>query len=257
MSSRYVIGTTLALLWLLVGVVYVWAAWLQKDRVNLSASAGGQYPYLVCADAIAKEGSSKIFGDRNRMPLYPALLSSVHDDNWDAFVDKSAWFAIASSVVVLIGVGILSYLTLSVWLASALTLATVVCVFIYNASFVQAELTYYGLLFASWLLLCRVLLRPHPGWAVLSGVAVGLTYLTKGAALPIIPAFLVPMGLKIVALAWARRRSFVEHAHLPERPRPMTALVSAFAVVLAFLIVVYPYIRDNKARSMRGASAAK
>ncbi len=101
MPPRYIIGMLLAVFWLLTGAAYVWGGWQQKERLNLSATAGGQYPYLTYAKRIADTGLTESYGDRNRMPLYPLLLSLVGEEDWDTFVERSAWFAIASSVAVL------------------------------------------------------------------------------------------------------------------------------------------------------------
>jgi tetratricopeptide (TPR) repeat protein len=182
------------------------------------------------------------------MPLYPAVLSLVFDEDWDAFVDASAWFAILSSVAVLVGIGAVAYATLPVWPATALTLSAVVCVFIYKASFVQAELLYYGLLFACWLIFCRLLRRPDLRWAAAGGVLCGLTYLVKASGAAILAAFGVAALVKAMALA--RRAARTSQA---DGPRGTDAqwrrvLISAVVVILGFSAVAYTYLGNNKER---------
>ena len=98
MSTR-ALRIALILFWVGAAATYVGIAAKQKQNLNLSATAGGQYPYLINAQRMAKEGVTQYLGDRNRMPLYPALLSAVYVEDWDTFVRRSAWFAIVSSML--------------------------------------------------------------------------------------------------------------------------------------------------------------
>lgn len=238
----------LTLFWLAAGSIYVWAALQQKERVNLSPTAGGQYAYLRYSQGVAEEGVTRHFGDRNRMPLYPALLALTYHEDWDTFVDRSAWFAIVSSLAVLAGVGLLAYRVLPIWPATAFTLMAGVTVFIHKASFVQAELLYYGLLLASWLLLCRVIRRPDPAWAAGAGVVLALTYLTKASALATLVAFVTIQIIYAVVLALRKGTPQVDTPPQPSRAGARRALVAAVIVSAVFLAVVYPYISNSKSR---------
>lgn len=173
-----------------VGLGYLITSVRQRDALNLSATAGGQYPYLVYAWQMAREGWWGHFGDRNRMPLFPAMLSLVYVDDWDAFVRRSANFAIASSVVVLLLIAVAARRFLSTLATGVFVCVLAVTVFARYASFVQAELLFYGLFFISWLLLCRELRRPTLVGAALAGGVLGLCYLSKASALPMLIAFL-------------------------------------------------------------------
>lgn len=248
MRSRPKPVVWLTLFWLIVGGVYVWAAWQQKERVNLSAAAGGQYPYLVYAQGMAEEGVTQYFGDRNRLPLYPALLSPAYDGDWDRFVERSAWFAIASSLVILAGIGGLSYATLPGWSATALTLAAAVCVFIPKSSFVQAELLYYGLLLASWLLLSRLIRQPRVRLAIPTGVLLALTYLTKASGAAALIAFIAAAAVQAITLMIRPQREPTDdrNVDMPVRWRDVT--LSAAIVVVVFGAIAYPYLSNNKAR---------
>ena len=248
MSARRLGWIVLVCFWLIVGMGYVWAASQQKQRINLSAAAGGQYPYLAYARQVAETGVTRHFGDRNRMPLYPSLLALVHDEDWDIFVAGSAWFAIFSSLVILVGIGGLAYGNLPPWPATALTLTAVVAVFIYKASFVQAELLYYGLLLASWLLLCRVIRRPGAWWALPAGVLLGFTYLTKASGAATLVAYIAAVGVQAVVLAWPAKTPAGKSLTHPVSPRARDVLLSGVIVVVAFLVVAYPYLSNNQAR---------
>ncbi len=238
----------LAVFWFVVATVYVAAAVQQKNRINISAAAGGQYPYLIYAQGMATEGVTRYFGDRNRMPVVPALLTLVYHSNWDTFFGRACWLAIGSSVVVLTGIGLLAYRSLPVWPATALTLSAVVCVFIQKASFVGAELPYYGLLFASWLLLCRLIRRPDGRWAAAGGALLGLTYLTKASALATGVTFLGAMIVYAVVLALRPRNSEVAPCAGMERPDPKQIVIHAAIATFFFLMIIWPYIASNHDR---------
>ncbi len=248
MSARRLGCIALVCFWLIVGMGYVWAAGRQKQRINLSAAAGGQYPYLVYTRQVAEAGVTRHFGDRNRMPLYPSLLALAYDEDWDTFVARSAWFAIVSSLVILVGIGGLAYRSLPPWPATALTLTAVIAVFIQKASFVQAELLYYGLLLASWLLLCRVIRRPGAWWALPAGVLLGLTHLTKASGAATLVAFVAAVGVHCVVLAWQVKRPAVRDLEGPVSPKARDVLLSGVIVVVTFLAVTYPYLSNNQAR---------
>jgi len=238
----------LALFWLVMAAFYFWAGARQKESVNLSATAGGQYPYLVYAKGIAGEGVTRYFGDRNRMPLYPALLATVYAQDWDTFVDRSAWFAILSSALVWAGIGCICYATLPVWPATLILLSGVVCVFLPNASFVQAELTYYGLLLATWLMLGRLIQRPQGWWAAGAGLAVALNYLTKTSGVAILAPFLVATCARAAAQWRSTKAAKSTESVPPRRSRPASWLLSGVIVTAVYLFVSFPYLANNKER---------
>ena len=241
-------AVVLIALWIVVGSIYVWAAWQQKQRVNLSAAAGGQMPYLVYAQGVAGDGLANHFGDRNRMPLIPSLLSFIYHENWDTFVSRAAWFAIVSSGLILIGIGFLAYRHLPPWPATVLTLTATFCVFLPKASFVQAELAYYGLLFAAWLLMCRLLRRTSAWQAIVAGVAVGAAFLAKASAFGALIAYFATAFLQ-AAYQFLRPARVIASAteHHPPSTGGKT-LRDAGLVVIGFLFVTYPYLAANKSR---------
>ena len=282
-KSRLVLA--LSMFWLAIGAIYLWASVRQMDALNLSPAAGGQYPYLACAQRMAEEGVTHYLGDRNRMPLYSAVLSLCYTGDWDSFVDRSKWFAIISSMVLLAGVGAVAYRYLSVASATALTLAAAWCVFLPKASFVQAELAYYVLLLAAWLACCGTLHRPTTLRALLAGVLLGVAYLTKASALPALAVFMLVLAVWAVLSHYGRSgasryESGNAAGSLPSespsgtsdaRTPPTSDTVEdaldrgdsdiragAFRSVrwwraaalsaLTFLVVVFPYLRDNHAR---------
>lgn len=231
------------LFWIGAGSLYLWAAAERKECLNLSAAAGGQMPYLLYARGMAEQGVTHYFGDRNRMPLYPATLAWLDPGNWESFVERSVWCTIIISAVVLLGVGVAAYCLLPGGAATVLLLAAAFCTFVRQASFVQPELLYYGLFFALWLTLCRVLRRPDPRWAALAGLLAGLAYLTKASALPALLAYAV-VALGQVGLAFRRQRA-APNAH---QPRPRAVALSLLIVLALFAVLVYPYVSASNTR---------
>jgi len=238
----------LVVFWVLAGSLYISATVRQKSHLNLSATAGGQYPYLTYARGIAETGLLNHVGDRNRMPLYPALLSIVYDSDWDRFAQKATWMGITLSVAVLVGIGVLAHVVLPRLPATALTLAVAFGVFLDKASFVQAEHLFYGLFFLSWWLAVGLLKKPGFVRGAATGVTLALSYLTKASALPLLVSLIVFLVIKI-AVPLSRKSVAPEGEPISEHIRPRTKpLLSAIAVLVCFVIVVFPYIRENKAR---------
>ena len=244
--SRLGLGMLL-LLWVLMAVWYVQTARHQNSVLNLSATAGGQYPYLVYASGLARNGQAPYLGDRNRMPLLPAMLSVFHDDDWETFVERAAWFSIVLSVLILIGIGGLAYASLPAWSATAFTIVAMSTVFIYKASFVQVELLYYGLLLVSWVLLCRVILRPSIAWAAAAGATLGLTFLAKASGAATLSAFLAASVVHLVLIIRPRRVTGENPAD-GTGGRGTDVLLSTVVVVFVSAAIAYPYLNHNRTR---------
>jgi len=235
-----------ALLVVLLGAVlcgYVYAGFRQREYLNRSATAGGQHPYLRDAERMAVDGGAAWFGDHNRMPLVPALVSLAYVPQWTRFFDRATLVAIASGVVLLVLVAVVCFATLPRAPATFVTLLGTVCVFMPKASFVQAELAYYALFFAAWAVMCRVIVRPDWRWSGLAGVLCGLAFWAKASAWPLMLAFAVTMIVRS-ALAMRRRKRGTEgRAAEQELSGPASV---ALVAVIAFLLIAGPYLRECK-----------
>jgi cytochrome c-type biogenesis protein CcmH/NrfG len=237
-----------AVMYLLAVAAYLFCAVRQKSALNLNATAGGQFPYLAYAKGVAEEGVTSFVGDRNRMPLVPTLLSLVYQEDWDAFVARSAWFSIFMSLLVLVGVGIVAHAVLPKWPAAVLMISTAFAVFLEQASFVQAELVFYGFFFLSWWLFVRVLRSASIRWAIAAGICAALAYLTKASALPLLASFVLFMLVRVIVSWSAAPEGDAESGKPTMPPGPGRVLCSLFVVLVCFVVVVYPYISENKAR---------
>ena len=146
-------------------------------------------------------------------------------------------------------VGSVAYALLPTLSATAFTLAAVVCVFIDKASFVQAELVYYGLFFIAWIAMCRVIQRPRPGWAALAGLAAGMAYYAKASALLLIGVFgLVMLVRTLVDLAARRKAAKSSSTDGGQTGRPARTAATATLAIAVFFLVIAPYLLDNQER---------
>jgi len=241
---RFRIQTLLLLMFLGVTLGgYVYAGLRQKAHLNRSATAGGQHPYLQNAERMAIEGGKAYFGDRNRMPLIPALVSIVYVSEWTRFVDRAALVALVSGTVLLVLVGAVCFATLPRLPALFVTLLAAVCVFLPKASFVQAELAYYTLLFTAWVVMCRVIHRPDWRWSAVAGAACGLAFWAKASAWPLMLAFVLVMTLRSgLTLRRGKRRRDAKPGDEGLAGPASVAMVG----VIAFLLITGPYLRDTK-----------
>ncbi len=237
-------GLTCAFL-LLIACVFAYGAWRQSVELNLSETAGGQSPYFSEATRIANEGVANYFGDRNRMPGVPALLSLFHSENTTTYFSRSKSVAILSSIVALIG---LSWLFLRRLPGAPAVLAiaiTAFAVFLPKASFVQAELLYYALFFATWLFMCQLLYRPNIRTALIVGLMAGLSYWVKASAPPLVVAFIFA---SLIAAFFRRKGTDSTIAERKQYPSSRDTIISAVLVAITFIAVISPYLLDNKER---------
>jgi cytochrome c-type biogenesis protein CcmH/NrfG len=225
----------------LIGGLYLLGAYLQSQRLNLSEAAGGQYPYLVYAKAMAEQGWLAHFGDRNRMPAIPAVVSFANSDDWSAFFLQAKWIAVGSSLALLGLVAAVGHAKLRASSATLFLAAAALLVFWPKSSFVQAELAFYAFFLLTWVLLAD-LLRRGSGWlAGLAGAVAGLTFLIKSSVLPLLAAYLAAALLQTV-----RRGRGCDHAGAQEDPPGKRAGIRALArvvlVAAVFLLITAPYL---------------
>lgn len=245
-------------------------------------------PYLEYAARVAEEGLFGHLGDRNRMPVVPVLTSLVYDradssgstaseQRWGiGFVDRAAWLSLALSLAALFGMAAVAFRSLPTWPAVAFALVVAFGIFLPQASFVQAELPYYGLFFCGWWMMCRTVQRPAPLMAAGTGALLGVAYLTKASALPAIFLFAAVLLIRALVLLVQRLRGTESSEDLmsepsgrgtapgadakpdgkpvPEGPNDRarrfavagcTALCAVVAM-LTFLLVTGAYLRNNR-----------
>jgi hypothetical protein len=218
-------------------LLYAWGALRQADHVNTDPKRSDQGAYLRIVERMHATGY-RYLGDRNRMPLYPAIQALVAAPE----ADPEDVFARAKRVNILLSTLILIALVpiLRAWLPWLQTLVvllvTAFTVFLFKAGWVQAELLFYFLSFTVWLALIRLLLEPSWRLGLLAGVLAGLAYLTKASVLPTMVLWTLWSGLVVAR----------ELSRTSERARGLQRLASTGAALLMALVVVFPYLADNK-----------
>lgn len=235
------IQLSLATVVLVLGWAYVSGATRQGRVVNTTIENTDQASYLEYAANLYHNGASYI-GNRNQMPVYPFLQSLVYDPQLsiDASFERGKAFNVALSVVLLLGLGVLLWRSFPALQAAALLLVSAFTVFVFRAAYVQVELLYYVLTLGTFLLLCRMLVSPSWQLALVTGLAVAVTHLTKAGVLPALLLFAVIGMARVAWLALRARADAVGDSgpgsRLAMRETGMVVLVAA-----VFVTIISPY----------------
>lgn len=229
----------------LAGVVFFQLSSSHSQEINQSPDFSDQQSYLFIAEEMVRTGY-QYKGDRNRTPLYPYLLTLVYDKSMDtsAFFLKAKNFSIFLSIGTLALIFIISLKFLPLWHASVLTLINAIGVYVYKAGYVQPELLFYALNFASFILMCLMLIKPRVLTGILTGLVLAIAYLTKASILPGLLLFLVIYFFQIAYQVYMRFMS--QEVNNPAAPQLTTRLSSIILLVITFLALLFPYIRENK-----------
>jgi hypothetical protein len=238
----------------LLGLVafYYAGATAHSRALNLARGRADQSGYLWDAVAIyhARHGGPDILiGERNRMPVYPWLLSWLYDPAMspDDFFEVGKRWNIRLSLVLLLALWLVVRRYLPGLPAATLVLVITFGWFIFKAGYAQTELLYYFVFFLTFLACFRLLTSDKPrrtlGLAMLGGTLAAIAHLTKAAVLPLVGVFLLVLGVRAMAplIAW--------WSGAAEKPSGRTVAVRGAAVVLfaiCFLGVLAPYLVNSK-----------
>jgi hypothetical protein len=240
MKSTYLIPVITALF------IYLWGTHQQAYKVNTNLHSTDQSAYMNYAKGISQK-NFKYIGSRNRMPVYPALMSFFHKDDMP---DKE-FFEIGKKVntVISILVLIIFFYILRIYSSpfDALTavLVTAFTVFAYKAPYFQAEILFYGIMMTLFALISSLLSKPRVSIACLTGLVGGIAHLTKASVIPAL--FLCLVSLAIMVLISLYKKLFLKE----ESPAPFwnnikSPVLCIFIIITVFLITVFPYIRNSK-----------
>ena len=212
--------------------------------LNTNINSYNQSAYVRYARRL-RESNYAFPGDRNRMPLYPALQSLLYREDMpdETLFLRGKYANVGLSIVLLLAITALLVRILPRAHVLNLGLVLAFFVFLFKAPYFQSELLFYFLNLCSFLLMCGLLRQPDWRRAVLTGTVLGLGHLTKASVLPGLVLFAAASLLKAAHGLWQRRRVAVksDDASLPAR-----LAGGAFLVVLVFLGVIYPYLRTSK-----------
>lgn len=223
---------TVALIVLVILAVYAFESHTRSEEKPTPLLLGDQGAYLAYARHLY-ESNYTVTEDRNRMPVYPTLLSLIYRPGMsdDEFLARAQSFTVNLSVVLLLALFFILRRFFPPLPTIALLAATAFGVFIYRAGKAQVELLYYFVSFCAFVLLLQTFRNPRWWLAFFAGAVTGLAHLTKASILP---------GLAIWAIV------FVAQVAWSFRSNPWRRLGVLALVLGAFLLVVFPYIRTSK-----------
>ena len=226
---------------LIAALLFLYGASQQYLYVNLDMTRTDQKAYLDEARLLNISNYTELTG-RNRMPVYPFLLSLLYDESLspDAFFARGKLLNVALSLLILPLLFWIFKKYLPLFTAVNLLLIHVFTIFMFKAAYVQTELLFYLLNFVTYLLLCRLLRQPAWRLAILTGILLGLAHLTKASVLPGLVIFTVIASWQAIALGWHTQTSSA-----PLR-QVMLNLLTPGLVLLLFLATIWPYIQNSK-----------
>src|SRR2546423_14913945 len=230
--ARFLRGRGVILGVLAILTIYGFEAHARSRQKSSPAMLGDQDAYLGYARHLY-ESNYTVTEDRNRMPVYPFLLSLIYRPGMseEEFLLRAQAFTVNLAIVLLAVLFLILRRFFPPWPALGLLATTAFGVFIYRAGKAQVELLFYFVSFCAFVLLLQLFVRPRWWLAALAGATTGLAHLTKASVLPALGIWAVVFGAGII---WAER---------PDRWRRLVLLAIVIAV---FFAVVFPYIRTSK-----------
>jgi hypothetical protein len=231
-TTAFLRRRSIALLVLCILALYGLEAHGRRREKAAPATLGDQGAYLAYARHLS-ESNYTVVEDRNRMPIYPCLLSLIYRPGMTEteFLVRAQIFSVNLSIVLLFLLFLIFRRFFPPLFAVALLAATAFGVFLYRADRAQVEILFYSVSFCAFVLLLRMFAKP--GWwlALLAGATTGLAHLTKASILP-------ALGVWAVV--------FLAHSLWTFRAGPWRRLGMLALVIATFLAVVFPYIQTSK-----------
>ena len=237
--KRYIFGTMVLLA---AAVLFVWGAERQSQRVNTDLNKTDQKAYINYARQL-RESNYQFTGTRNRMPLYPLLMSLAYQPG----MDDDDFFEAGKRVNIGLALAVLALTWGVLWFyvnpfdATIAALVTALTVLIYKAPYFQAEILFYGLSFVLFVLLLALVSRPRLVVAVAAGVVAALAHLTKASILPAVALAVACISLLMLLRAFKERPA--AESLWQQVKGPVLSLLVFGAV---FLAILFPYLRTSK-----------
>jgi hypothetical protein len=228
-----------ALLVLLILAIYGFDAHARRRLMSTPASLGDQGAYLAHAQNMRESGYAYV-AERNRMPVFPFLLSLIYrpDLSETQALRRAQAFNVNLSIILLLLLFLIFRKFFPPLHAMALLCATAFGVFVYRAVNAQTEVLFYFVSFCGFVLLLRMLIAPRWWLAALSGATMGLAHLTKASVLPALGVWAVVALSQVICDFRARGGDGSGNAF-----RRLGMLLLGIA---AFFAVVFPYIQTSK-----------
>ena len=224
--------------------LYVYAASIQLYRVNTDLEQSDQGSYMGYAIKLKESGFTYV-GDRNRMPLFPALSSVLYRDGMseEEFFLRGKWFNVGLSVALLGVLWAIFQRHLSPHGAANLLAITAFTLFVFKAPCFQGELLYYTLSFVAYWLLSRLFVRPKVTTGLLAGGMLAAAHLTKASALGVLGAF---FSVVVISLAFTYGRGARSPWDAIGRALRSPLATASALCLCTFVVLVSPYLIHSK-----------
>lgn len=180
-------------------------------------------------------------GDRNRMPLYPFLQALFYSPELspEAFFQQGKRLNIVLSIVCIAVLGYVFFSRFSKLYAAYALLLLALIVFAIKSPFFQTELLFYTLFGLTFILSINTIKAPSRTKSLALGAMFALCQYTKASAMPALFIFAFSYGALV--LAKMRQRDF-------QAADAKDLLFSTIAPILAFLLLLAPYLLESKAK---------
>jgi len=238
-ATQFLRRRGVALIVLLILAIYGFETHARRRLMSTPASLGDQGAYLAHAQNMHESGYAYI-AERNRMPVFPFLLSLIYRPGLSETqsLRQAQAFNVNLSIILLLALFLVFRKFFPPLHAIALLCATAFGVFLYRAVNAQTEVLFYFVSFCGFVLLLRMLIAPRWWLAALSGATMGLAHLTKASVLPALGVWIVVFLAQIICDFRARG---------DDRPRNTWRRPGMLLLVVAtFLAIVFPYIQTSK-----------
>ena len=210
------------------------AEWPSNPLLSGRSRKGYDQPYYMEGARGFATGDSSQDRARSRMPLYPWLLSFLHQNaETDALVERYMTLNVVISVASLLCIAWIVRRHLGDWWACWLTLLTALHVFVFKAILIQPEVLYYTCSFAVFVAMLHALVKPGWGWPRLLalGLFTGVTYLLKGSALPMLGLFVMLMTARGLWTWYLNRKTIAPGKGVWQNLAPPCVFLVGFLIV--------------------------
>jgi hypothetical protein len=228
--------------------IYVAGACVQSFKVNKDMELADQSAYMLYAQGL-KISNYEYLGDRNRMPVYPLLLSLLYHRGltYEQYFQKGKIFNILLSIVLLIILYWIFTFYLNKLASVTLLLIIAFTVFLFKAAYFQCELLFYFLNFCTFILFIHCLRKPKLWTAVSAGLIAALAYLTKASMLPSVACFIIFYAIIHIIMPFYNSNI---RRKIQESSSRQTPILKSLLILVAFLVVLlstlYPYMSTSK-----------
>jgi hypothetical protein len=236
---------------LVTSALFVWGAKRQATLVNIDMHSTDQSAYMRDAKNLSQTNFRFVTG-RNRMPVYPSIMALFYHDGMpdEEYFALGKWVGIVIALLVL---GIVFFIfNRYAKPLDALTATLVVSftVIVYKAPFFQPELLFYGESFILFVLILELLKRPRIAIAAAAGLIGGIAHLTKASILPAIVLCLVCLMLRAIIqiIDHHKQQRACDKPASQIKPILLTHIYSISVFLVAFLLLILPYIHTSKER---------